>query len=110
MIRNRRVAEHPMPSIFKDEHGNLLPYVFQEYPKDMLDPYGEPVTVNSKAEELALKNKEPPTQVDVEAAAEKIQAEREAAGARAAKNPSAVPVVDERQISQINHTGRAIKA
>jgi hypothetical protein len=110
MIRNRRVAEHPMPSIFKDEHGNLLPYVHQEYPKDTIDPYGTPVTVNSKAEELALKNTPAPTPVDIQAAEDKIHAERRAAGDRAAKNPSAVPIVDASQISQINTSGRAIKA
>jgi hypothetical protein len=99
-----------MPSIFKDEHGNLLPYVFQEYPKDTVDPYGEPTTVHSKAEENALLAREAPAQVDIQAAADKIQAEREAAGARAAKNPSAVPVVDERQISQVNNSARAVKA
>ena len=107
---NPRVAVHPMPRILKDEHGNLLPYVFQEYPKTVRDQFGEETTVHSRREEDELKNKPVPNEAQKADASAEIEAERVAAGIRAAQNPSATPITTVTQIAQSKYSKKPLTA
>jgi hypothetical protein len=88
-----------MPKILKDQHGNLLPYVYQEFPMDIELPNGEWIAVKNKAELDAVKAN-PPTAAQDKEISEEIQAQQLAAGKRAAQNPSAGPVTSVEQIPQ----------
>ena len=95
-----RIADHPMPKILKDEHGNLLPYIWQEYPKAVKNAYGEEVIVESRAEENNLANQPKVSEETKKEILDQIAAENKEAGSRAAMNPTAMPITSVDQIAK----------